>query len=174
MSPEVVKLLQAIEEPRLKPYDDHTGKEINNWVLGATIGYGHLIASKEEWPTYKDGITQPQADALFLADAEPKEQAVRETIIVGVQQYEYDAMVILTFNIGGDVNNQSKGFRYSSVAKLINDPNPPKNHLALLETAWKSYNKSRNKEGTLVLNKGLVNRRAAEWCIYTTGVYKRW
>lgn len=161
MSPEAVALLKAIETLRLTPYDDQTGGTITNWVEGATIGYGHLIA-KNEWNTYKDGITVEGADALFLADAEPFERVVGESITVGVQQYEFDAMVILAFNIG------PSGFRNSSVAKLVNDPKAVTTY-ASLEDAWKSWNKSQGK-----VNKGLINRRAAEWRIYTSATYARW
>lgn len=161
MSPEAVALLQAIETLRLTPYDDQTGKEINTWVEGATIGYGHLIAPNE-WATYKDGITEQQADALFKADAEPFELAVGQAITVGVQQYEYDAMVILAFNIG------QAGFRNSAVAKLVNNPKAVTGY-ASLENAWKSWNKSQGK-----VMQGLTNRRAAEWRIYTSAVYARW
>ena len=161
MSPEAVALLQAIETLRLTPYDDQTGKDISAWVEGATIGYGHLI-SKNEWATYQDGITEQQADALFRVDAEPFERAVGQAITVGVQQYEFDAMVILAFNIG------QAGFGSSSVAKLVNDPKAVTGH-ASLEDAWKSWNKSQGK-----VMKGLTNRRAAEWRIYTSAVYARW
>ncbi|GEM_PF-1787513 len=162
LSPEAVALLQAIETLRLKPYDDQTAKDINTWwVKGATIGYGHLI-KKHEWYTYKDGITQEQAEALFQADAAPFITAVGDSIIVGVQQYEFDAMVILAFNIG------ETGFRNSSVIKLINKPMAGSNDAAL-ELAWKSWNKSQGKP-----SKGLDNRRAAEWRIYTDANYARW
>ena len=161
LSPEAVALLQAIETLRLKPYDDQAAKDIDTWVKGATIGYGHLI-KKHEWDTYKDGITQEQAEALFQADAAPFITAVGDSIIVGVQQYEFDAMVILAFNIG------ETGFRNSSVIKLINKPMAGSNDAAL-ELAWKSWNKSQGKP-----SKGLDNRRAAEWRIYTDANYARW
>ena len=124
LSPEAVALLQAIETLRLKPYDDQAAKDIDTWVKGATIGYGHLI-KKHEWDTYKDGITQEQAEALFQADAAPFITTVGDSIMVGVQQYEFDAMVILAFNIG------ETGFRNSSVVKLINKPMAGSNYAAL-------------------------------------------
>jgi GH24 family phage-related lysozyme (muramidase) len=161
MSPPAADLLKAIEELRLTPYDDQTGKDISAWVAGATIGYGHLI-KRGEWETYKGGITLEQADALFRSDAEPFEATVGETIIVGLQQYEFDALVILAFNIG------YSGFRESTVARLVNRPDPV-DGLIKLETAWKSWNKSQGK-----VNKGLINRRNAEWRIYTQAVYERW
>jgi hypothetical protein len=49
--------LKDVEKLRLKPYDDQTGKDINKWVPGATIGYGKLI-QKNEWNIYKEGITR--------------------------------------------------------------------------------------------------------------------
>lgn len=161
MSPEAVSLLKAIETLRLKPYDDQTGKEISAWVEGATVGYGHLIGSSD-WDTYKNGITESEADALFREDATPYETTVGAAITATVQQYEFDAMVILAFNIG------RKGFRDSSVVKLVNDPKA-KTSYPTLESAWKSWNKSQGK-----VNNGVVNRRAAEWRIYTTAVYAHW
>lgn len=161
MSDDAVALLKGIEKLRLAPYDDQTGKEISAWVPGATIGYGHLIA-KGDWSTYEKGITEQQADALFRSDAEPFERAVGEAITVGVQQYEFDAMVILAFNIG------QAAFGKSSVARLVNDPAAVTGHPSL-EAAWKSWNKSQGK-----VMQGLDNRRAAEWRIYTSAIYARW
>ena len=161
MSPEAVTLLQSIEALRLQPYDDQTGAEIGEWVAGATIRYGHLIA-KDEWASYKGGITEAQADALFRADAEPYERAVGQAVEVGLQQYEFDALVILAFNIG------KAGFRHSAVVKLVNDPEAITGH-ASLEEAWKSWNRSQGK-----VMKGLTRRRAAEWRIYTSAIYARW
>jgi GH24 family phage-related lysozyme (muramidase) len=161
MSPEAIALLQAIEVLRLKPYDDQTGQEITDWVAGATIGYGHLIDSAE-WTTYASGIDEAQASALFKADAAPFERTVGDIITVGLQQHEFDALVLLAFNIG------KTGFRNSSVARLVNqvDTTPGK---TALEMAWKAWNKSQGK-----VSPGLVNRRAAEWRIYTIGIYARW
>ncbi|EPO2918282.1 hypothetical protein ACT7SZ_001512 [Vibrio cholerae] len=58
-------LLKEIEELRLIPYDDQTGKSISSYVEGATIGYGYLIP-KNEWSIYKNGITKEIAEELFL------------------------------------------------------------------------------------------------------------
>lgn len=89
-------------------------------------------------------------------------QVVSDTISVGLQQYEFDALVILAFNIGRE------GFKTSSVAKLVNDPKAVTGYVNL-EAAWKSWNKSQGK-----VMKGLTNRRACEWNIYTSALYARW
>lgn len=151
--------LKSHEGQALAPYNDQTGKEISSWVVGATIGYGHLIV-RSEWDEYKNGISQAQADALFRRDLSPFVTTVRATITVEVTQSQFDALVILAFNIG------RSAFSRSSVAVLVNDPTAVTGH-ANLKSAWAAWNKSQGKE-----MKGLVNRRAAEWGIYERGIYR--
>ena len=154
-------LLKSIEQLRFDPYDDQTGKSISSWVKGATIGYGHLIASGE-WNKYMDGITQDQADTLFMRDLEPFVNAVRSKVTAEISQNQFDALVIFVFNIG--VN----GFSTSSALKLVNDPAAVTDYPSL-EAAWKAWNKSQGK-----VMQGLVNRRNAEWDIYSKNIYQRW
>ena len=154
-------LLKAIETLATKPYDDQTALDITAWVSGATIGYGHLI-SKSDWPKYKDGFTKDDAINLFNADLAPFVNTVKSKVKANITQNEFDAMVILTFNIG------EKGFSDSSALKIINDPSA-KTTYSTLESAWKAWNKSKG-----IINNGLINRRNAEWNIYTKGIYQRW
>ncbi len=156
-------LLKGVESLRLKPYDDQTQKDITAWVAGATVGYGHLIKSNQ-WNTYKDGIDEDQADALFDSDLAPFVSAVQTHIKAAVTQNQFDALVILAFNIGAGAT----GFAGSSVVKLVNDPTA-QTAFSSLEAAWKVWNKSQGK-----VNKGLNNRRQCEWNIYSQGIYKRW
>src|SRR5690606_37283068 len=110
--------LKEVEKLALQPYDDQVGitdEPITEWVEGATIGYGHLIG-ENEWDIYKDGITQEQAETLFQQDVGPFVDKVNEVIEVEVTANEFDAMVMLSYNIGRD------GFADSSVAKMVNDP----------------------------------------------------
>jgi lysozyme len=161
LGPEAVKLLKAVEELHLLPYDDQTSKDISAWVPGATIGYGHLI-SKTDWDAFKEGISEAAADTLLLTDLAPFEATVGASILVGLQQYEFDALVILAFNIG------SNSFKGSSVAKLVNDPKAVAGY-PNLEAAWKAWNKSQGQ-----VMKGLDKRRHCEWRIYTAARYERW
>lgn len=161
LGPEGVDLLKSVEGLRLVPYDDQTGKDATAWSAGATIGYGHLIA-RDEWDRYKDGIAEPAADTLFAADLAPFEIAVGSSVTIGLQQYEFDALVILAFNIG------IAGFKSSSVVKLVNNPAAPTGYPSL-EAAWKAWNKSQGQ-----VMKGLDNRRQCEWRIYMTATYERW
>ncbi len=152
-------LLKNIEKLRLKPYNDQNGKEITSYVKGATIGYGHLIG-QNEWDLYKNGITLQEADKLFKSDLLPFENAVKNSINSSLAQNEFDALVILCFNIGID------NFKNSSVAKIINGE---KTGYKTLKEAWMAWNKSQNK-----VMQGLINRRNAEYKLYTQGGYEKW
>lgn len=100
--------------------------------------------------------------ALFSADLAPFVTSVRTNITANVSQQEFDALVMLVFNIG------RSGFAGSSVVKLVNDP-AAKTDYTDLEAAWKSWNKSQGK-----VMKGLDNRRQCEWNVYSKGVYAKW
>jgi GH24 family phage-related lysozyme (muramidase) len=160
LAPEGLTLLMAYERQRLQTYDDQTGKDISSWVKGATIGYGHLIA-RTEWDIYKNGITEAQADTLFADDLAPFIAAVNHGLSTDITQHEFDACVILAFNIG------ASGFANSSALKLINDANANTDY-ENLESAWKAWNKSQGK-----VSRGLQNRRNSEWKVYSQAVYER-
>jgi GH24 family phage-related lysozyme (muramidase) len=160
LSADATTLLKGVETLHLKPYDDQTAKDITEWVEGATIGYGHLI-TKGEWDSYKNGITEIQAETLFDANRTTHVSMVGKVITVDITQNQFDALVILAYNIGPD-------FSSSSVVKLVNDPKA-KTSYSSLESAWKAWNKSQGK-----VMKGLDNRRQCEWNIYSQAVYKRW
>lgn len=162
MSGDGENLLKSVEELRLEPYDDRNpSKKLDQWNKFATIGYGHLI-SKSEWSTYKKGIDKNQADLLFQNDLKPFADAVRSSISTNLQQYQFDALVMLAYNIG------IGGFKGSSVVKMINDP-CAKNSYATLEDAWKAWNKTGGK-----VSQGLINRRDAEWKVFTQATYEKW
>lgn len=153
--------LKHVERLALMPYDDQTGKQISSWVKGATIGYGHLIP-KHEWEKYRNGITEAEAEALLRKDLERFVEAVR-LIPRKLAQHEFDALVILAYNIGVDA------FKGSTVYKMVSDPNFRSSVYKDLEAAWKAWNKSQGK----ILN-GLIKRRAAEWDMYSRGLYRHW
>jgi len=158
-----LNLLQQVEQLRLQPYDDQTSKDIAAWTAGATIGYGHLI-KHDEWSLYQAGISLAGAVELFSKDLAPFVDAVRAKITAMLSQHQFDALVMLVYNIGMGDN----GFGGSSVVKLVNNPNA-KTQYPSLEAAWKAWNKSQGK-----VMPGLANRRACEWNVYSQGIYKKW
>ncbi|MBA1145936.1 lysozyme [Ectothiorhodospiraceae bacterium WFHF3C12] len=160
-SDEAVDLLKSIEGLRLEPYDDQTGDPVDEWVPGATVGYGHLIG-RDEWDRYRDGVSEQQAESLLESDLAPFVQAVQTQVRRRLKQHEFDALVILVFNIG------TGAFAASSVLKMLNDPSAETAYDSL-EAAWKAWNKSQGR-----VMEGLVKRREAEWKIFSAGVYERW
>jgi YD repeat-containing protein len=154
-------LLKGIERLRLMPYDDQTGKSTKKWVKGATIGYGYLIP-QNKWDKFKNGISKSDAEKLFKDKLKPFVSSVQDNVRVPLTQNQFDALVILNYNIG------TPTFEKSSVLKMINDPSA-KTKYATLEQAWKAFNKSQGK-----VMEGLNSRRNAEWNIYNNGVYQGW
>ncbi len=141
-------------------YDDKTGKPVNtNEPLprGATIGYGHLIKSDED---FRNGINETTATELLRTDITTAEHAVKNNISVPLKQNQYDALVSLAYNIG------AKNFANSTVVKYINNPNFHSSVYPNLESAWKAWNRSQGE-----ISNGLINRRQNEWDMYNRGIY---
>ena len=164
MSISGITLLKSVEEFRAHPYDDQTGEDIDVWVPGATVGFGHLI-KESEWPEFCGReIGHSEGDRIFEKDLAPFECCVEDAIdeLKVLSEHEFDALVMLSFNIG------QSGFKSSSVLKLVNDENANTSYSSL-EDAWFAWNKSQGK-----VMRGLINRRAAEWRMYSHGIYDRW
>ena len=123
-------------------------------LCGATsIGYGHLILPGEN---FSNGLTEQQAFQLLAKDARIAENAVRNNVKVPITQYQFDALVSLTYNIGVGA------FKNSKILALINIGN-----LRALENTWKSsYITSAG-----VKYQGLVNRRKKEYNLFKSGSY---
>ena len=136
-------------------YDDKTGTPVPPGMplpTGATIGYGHLIKSGEN---FTKGISEAKATELLRADIATAERVVDTNICVSLSQNQYDALVMLAFNIG------AKNFATSTVAKYINNPNFHSNKYPTLQSAWFAWNKSGGHEKV-----GLNRRREIEWKLF--------
>lgn len=107
-----------------------------------TIGYGHTGPDVFEGVT----ISQEQADRLLAVDLERFARTVEFAVTVPVGQHEFDALVSLTFNIGGGA------FRKSTLLKKLNAGD--RAGAAAQFARW-------NKAGGKTLA-GLTRRRAAE------------
>lgn len=142
-------------------YDDSTGQfvpvENGRRVSGATIGYGHLILPDE---SFEGGLTEAQATNLLLADIKKTEEVINKALTVHLNQNQYDALVILVYNIG------EKNFLRSTVLKYINNPNFFSKSYPNLKSAWLAWNKYRGR-----VSKGLTYRRNYEWRLFYNGIY---
>ena len=156
LSAKGIELLKELEGCRLMPYDDQTGHSYDGlWKFGVTIGVGHLILEKD-WGLYRNGINMDTAEELLHMDINPTEEAVNRLVKDTIGQNQFDALVLLAFNIG------IGGLATSSVLKFINKDYPIKTYTNL-EQAWMAWDKSQGKVMT-----GLVNRRKAEFALYKT------
>lgn len=141
-------------------YDDATGRPIApNAPLprGATIGYGHLIKSSEN---FTGGLTERAATELLRQDVKTAQRAVQNSITANLTQNQYDALVMLAYNIG------AQNFSESTVVKYINNPDFHSAVYPNLESAWLAWNRYNG-----VVSNGLINRRQHEWNMYIRGIY---
>lgn len=148
------------ENNKLQAYPDEGGK--------MTIGIGHLLTARElntgiieigaELVNWKNGITNKQSRDLCVQDMVDYEKTVNNSINVELTQNQYDALVFLCFNIG------TAGFKNSTVVKMLNT-----NQYDRVPDAMRMWNKV-EKNGTLVLSQGLINRREKEIKIWN-GTY---
>ena len=136
-SQEGLALIKKFEGCRLKAYRCSAN------VL--TIGYGHTGGVKED-----DTISQPEADELLENDIAKFEEYVSDNVIVELKQYQFDALVAWTFNLG--VGN----LRSSTMLKKLNESDYDS-----VPSEMKRWNKAAGK--TL---DGLIRRRKAEGLLF--------
>lgn len=140
ISPKALDELKRLEGLRLKAYQDTGGV----W----TIGYGSTKGIK---PT--DVWTLERAEQALLEDLEGHELAVDEACYVLPTQPQFDAMVLLCYNIG------ITGFRRSTVLKAHN-----RGDVVAASKAFGLWNKDNGK-----VIPGLAVRRAFEAAMYLEG-----
>ena len=123
----------------------------NDGIL--TIGYGHRNPSIR----YGDKITLEEAYDLLKEDLERFERSVNSKVDADLKQHEFDALVILSFNIG------LGGFENSNLLKELNNGN-----WSQAEYEWAEWRKSDGE-----ISPGLVARRNDEIELYLKGDYTR-
>jgi lysozyme len=111
-----------------------------------TIGYGHTGGVLET-----DVITQDVADELLKEDIAKFEKYVSDNVVPELKQYQFDALVAWTFNLG--VGN----LRSSTMLKKLNEYGD--------YDSVPSEMKRWNKAGGKTLD-GLIRRRKAEGLLF--------
>lgn len=156
------------------PYNDQNGEQITSYfdsdgnrIYGATVGYGHLITSESEFNKYSNGISLEQARNLFSTDLVSIIRLVKNYLCVDLTQNEFDAIVMLSFNIGPGSpdpyhrRRSHNGLYYSKVLKIINGQSTDD-----LDKAWMGYSHAHHH-----VVQGLLNRRRSELNVYHKGIY---
>ena len=137
ISGEGIALIKFFERCRLTAYRDTGGV----W----TIGYGHTkgVRSGLIW-------TQNQADSALLTDLRKSEGYVDHYVKVPLKQYQFDALVSWTFNLG------SGNLRSSTLLKKLNK--------RLYNEVPKEIERWNKVNGRVLL--GLQRRRSAEALLF--------
>lgn len=135
--------LSAVALVSLALYEGYTNTAIqplpgDKW----TYGFGTTDNVKKG-----DAITPPKALERKLADIEKFEKALKQCVTVPLHQYEYDAYISLSYNIG------STAFCTSTLVGMLNKGEYAKACEQILR--WDKF------KGTAV--KGLTTRRQAEY-----------
>lgn len=136
--------VKQFEKCILVPYNDGYGY--------MTIGYGHLIKPGEVF----ERITPDEALRLLAKDMEKAEIAVLRLTKVPLEDYQFDALVSLTFNAGAGAYQRSR------IRMAVNR----EDHDEVARLFPLSFVTSRG-----VVSKGLKRRRQAEARIYEEGSY---
>ena len=125
-----------------------------------TIGYGHTEGFRDGAFGPDAVITLQAATALLEKDLAPREKAVGDAVTVALEQYEFDALTSLLFNIGAG------GFRRSTVLRRLNQGDREGAGAAFL--MWNKI----TVDGTLRTSFGLTRRRQAESALFLKGRYQ--
>lgn len=151
-------LIKKFEGLRLETYDDQApwrSLKIGETPFGTlTIGYGHTGASAYIGKV----ITQAEADELLRKDLEVFENGVNALLGRPIHQSGFDAFVSLAFNIGLSAFGKSTALKRAIQGNMIG---------AAEAITW--FNKVR-KNGKLVVEPGLVRRRAEEKALFLSEV----
>ncbi|OEK08227.1 hypothetical protein A8C32_01825 [Flavivirga aquatica] len=151
-----IDFIKAWEKFEPTAYNDSEGY--------CTIGYGHLIAKNRcediTLPDeFKNGIAEGEADKLFKKRLTSYENAIKRDITVPLSQNEFDALVSLVFNTGGNfLNTGGAGGGETKIKKHINA---------------KRYNAGANEIADVTNGgvSGLVKRRKAEINMFKNNIY---
>lgn len=138
ISTQGIEAIKAFERLRLTAYLDSGGR----W----TIGYGHTASAVAGMQ-----ISEAKALELLGKDLAVAITAVNKNVTCALEQYEFDALVSLVFNIG------QGAFKTSTILRLINGRSDPM-RIAAEFKRWVYDN------GKKVA--GLESRRAKERLLY--------
>lgn len=142
-----ILLLKQLEGLKLEAYLDQAGV----W----SIGYGHT--GSDVTPISK--ITLEEAEDLLDRDINQREVSVVQLVRRPISNNQFSALVIFVFNVG------VTHFKLSTLLTLLNNYTD----LNTVAKEFAKWNKVEDpKSGMLVVDHGLVNRRAQEAKLFLT------
>ena len=129
--------IKSFEGCKLQVYKDSAGRN--------TVGWGHLVLPGEN---FGEGITQEQADDLFLRDVKYKAEIWVNLFAPETNQNEFDALCSFSYNLGEGSLKKMLSHGFENVPNQI--------------LFW-------NHAGGEVVE-GLTRRRQAELALFSTPV----
>jgi len=148
VSPALKEHIKASERLMLKAYFDPAGVP--------TIGWGHIRTVTAADARRGRTITEAEARALFEADLDEAEMAVRAHTRVNLNQNQYDALTDFVFNLG------SGAYQRSTLLKKLNAGD-----YAAVPAEFMRWNKAKDpRTGKLRVLNGLTTRRSYEATLF--------
>jgi lysozyme len=147
VSPQGIVSIKKHESCKLKAYKVGSDRP--------TIGWGNTFYEDGTPVKLGDTITQDRADKLFLAKLADFEKDVNNLLEVVVNQGQFDALVSFAYNVGSDIDADTKaeGLGDSTLLKKVNaNPDDPSIRNEFMK--WVS-------KGS-IFEKGLTKRRKEE------------
>lgn len=146
-----IELIKSFEKCKLKAYQVKGDRP--------TIGWGNTFYENGNPVKLGDVITQDRANRLFLNTLAMYEKGVNQLVYSNVNQNQFDALVSFAYNVGLDIDEDTKaeGLGDSTLLKKINN-NPDDQSIRNEFMKWIS-------KGT-IFEKGLTKRRKAEADLY--------
>lgn len=151
LSKQGIDLIKRFEGCKLKAYKIGTDK--------VTIGYGSTFYPDGKPVKLGDTITQEQGENMLRIILKAFERDVNTLLKTSVKQQQFDALVSFAYNVGSDIDADTKaeGLGDSTLLKKVNaNPNDPSIRAEFMK--WVS-------KGTQ-FEKGLTSRRKAESDMY--------
>lgn len=151
VSPQGIAFIKKHESCKLKAYKVGSDRP--------TIGWGNTFYEDGTPVKLGDKITQERADKLFLIKLGEFEKDVNNLLKVTVSQNQFDTLVSFAYNVGSDIDTDTKaeGLGDSTLLKKVNaNPNDPSIRNEFMK--WVS-------KGS-IFEKGLTKRRKEEADMY--------
>lgn len=153
MSEEGIALLKQMEGFRSKPYWD---------TSQYSVGYGTKCPDDKLALWLEVGITEREAEGLLFTHINSKGAALDKFIAkynLNLNQYQYDALMLFTYNVGSGWMNQDGLLRRAVISGATG------NDFIYAFVLWSKTDR--------VFTNGLIERRLAEANLYLNGVYGR-
>lgn len=154
----ITRVMHRLSEDGLDFITFNEGMELEAYQDGGgvwTIGVGHT-SDKHQRVYGGLTITSDRAQELLRIDCMSAQACVNESVSVPLHQWQYDALVDFTFNLG------NSAFSNSTLLRLLNQGD--------YEAAADQFSRWVYDNGERV--EGLVLRREREAALFTTGAFK--